>query len=593
MRKHRKCAMQIYPLHALNSAIRVNDQLVNYPGKDRNRWVLTRRFYLYDDYSLGFDNSSKLFRFAAKIGINVVLQRERDGYIMPPYLTIEYDDSTEEILESSLEVIYQNDPSGYDQTLIILLSILIPISLFWSAICSYSWGRRQGKPSAVDASSILYFLVCEVSVLGDVFFALFGIIACWLTFAYKNQTYVLYNMLSDDQEKSLFHYIIAALVLKFFGLLFTMGALVFQETFFIDWERQKLKQSDEQGMPLSRDLMKSTEAEPVVIWRTYLIANEWNELQQYRKSSLALQAVVMIVLMEYFQFKNYALVEPEFNRNDVDPTTTHSSVVSTLAVTVFIYLSLALIQVVVKVLIVERIVTDPFHNFVDLCSVANISVLSLTHSLYGYYIHGRSVHGKGDAGMGEMNEFLQRERNNLCGFRGLEPGSELQTFTVNLPSLFRSKYDEIAALSKQTTSGVVGHEAITSKMNATVEVHNQMNSFMKKFVDHSISDIEYIVRDRPVLEAVLDMEMSDSSVVGTFTRDPAEIAYSKCFVYGNEWAWTSFECLAVCVFYIWSGSLHLAFFIIYVISHALRVIFGYLCTNHLIKTSLVDQRFLC
>uniref|UniRef100_A0A8R1DSW6 Meckelin n=1 Tax=Caenorhabditis japonica TaxID=281687 RepID=A0A8R1DSW6_CAEJA len=509
--------MKIYPLHALNSAIRVNDQLVNYPGKDRNRWVLTRRFYLYDDYSLGFDNSSKLFRFAAKIGINVVLQRERDGYIMPPYLTIEYDDSTEEILESSLEVIYQNDPSGYDQTLIILLSILIPISLFWSAICSYSWGRRQGKPSAVDASSILYFLVCEVSVLGDVFFALFGIIACWLTFAYKNQTYVLYNMLSDDQEKSLFHYIIAALVLKFFGLLFTMGALVFQETFFIDWERQKLKQSDEQGMPLSRDLMKSTEAEPVVIWRTYLIANEWNELQQYRKSSLALQAVVMIVLMEYFQFKNYALVEPEFNRNDVDPTTTHSSVVSTLAVTVFIYLSLALIQVVVKVLIVERIVTDPFHNFVDLCSVANISVLSLTHSLYGYYIHGRSVHGKGDAGMGEMNEFLQRERNNLCGFRGLEPGSELQTFTVNLPSLFRSKYDEIAALSKQTTSGVVGHEAITSKMNATVEVHNQMNSFMKKFVDHSISDIEYIVRDRPVLEAVLDMEMSDSSVVGTFT----------------------------------------------------------------------------
>ncbi|KAF1766596.1 hypothetical protein GCK72_006554 [Caenorhabditis remanei] len=583
---------KLYPMHVLNSAVRTNGQLLNFANKDRNRWVLTRRFYLVDDYSMRFDNSSKLMRFAAKVGINVVLQKERDGYINPPYLTIEYDDTTDEILEYSLDVIYHKDPSGYDQKLIIALSILVPLSLFWSALCSYSWGRRHGKPSAVDASSILYFFVCEVSVLGDVFFALFGLIAVWITFAYKNQTYVLYNMLSEDQERALFHYIIAALVLKFFGLLFTMGALVFQETFFIDWERQKLKQTDEHGMPLSRDLSKSSEAEPVVVWRTYLIANEWNELQQYRKTSLALQIIMMILLMEYFQVKNYALVEPGFERNDVDASTTLSTLVSSLAVTVFLYLSLALAQVIIRVLVVERIVTDPFHNFVDLCSVSNISVLSLTHSLYGYYIHGRSVHGKGDAGMSEMNEFLQRERNNLCGFRGLETNSELQTFTVNLPQLFRSKYDEISAISKQTTSGVVGHEAVTARMNSTVEAHSQMNSFLKKFVDHSITDIDYVVRDRPVLESVLDMEMSDSSVTGTFTRDPVEIAYSKCFVYGNEWAWSSFECLTLTVFYLWTGSIYLAGAVVYIISHLIRLVFGYLSTNHLIKTSLVDQRFL-
>ncbi|UMM17334.1 hypothetical protein L5515_013939 [Caenorhabditis briggsae] len=583
---------KLYPMHVLNSAIRVNGQLPNFANKDRNRWILTRRFYLVDDYTLQFDNSTRLLRFAAKIGINVVLQRDRDGYINPPYLTIEYDDTTEENLENSLEVMYHKDPSGYDQKLTICLSIVVPLSLFWSALCSYSWGRRQGKPSAVDASSILYFFVCEVSVLGDVFFIIFGLIAFWITFAYKSQTYASYNMLSEDQERSLFHYIISALVLKFFGLLFTMGALVFQETFFIDWERQKLKQTDEHGMPLSRDLNKSTEAEPVVVWRTYLIANEWNELQQYRKTSLALQIIMMTLLMEYFQIKNYALVEPGFERNSADSATTLSILLSTLAITVSLYLFLAFIQVFLRVLIVERIVTDPFHNFVDLCSVSNISVLSLTHSLYGYYIHGRSVHGKGDAGMSEMNEFLQRERNNLCGFRGLETGSELQTFIVNLPQMFRSKYDEISAISKQTTSGVVGHEAVTAKMNATVEAHSQMNSFLKKFVDHSISDIDYVVRDRPFLESLLDMEMSDTSITGSFTRDHVEIAYSRCFVYGNEWAWTSFECLGFTVFYIWSGSIYLAGAVVYVISHIIRMVFGYLSTNHLIKTSLVDQRFL-
>ncbi|CAI2357132.1 unnamed protein product [Caenorhabditis sp. 36 PRJEB53466] len=359
---------------------------------------------------MSFDNSSKLLRFAAKVVVNIVLQSGRDGYINPPYLTIEYDDSSEKILESSLEVVYHKDPSGYDQKLVIFLSVLIPLSVFCSAVCAYSWGRRQGKPSAVDASSILYFWVCEVSMLGDVFFGLFCIIACWMTFAYKNQTNIVYNVLTAEQESSLFHYIIAALCLKFVGLLFTMTALVFQETFFIDWEGQKLRQSDDHDILLSRDIEKSSVAEPMVVWRTYLIANEWNELQQFRKSSLALQAILMTLLMEYFQFKNYALIEPKFTRNGIDSLTTQPTLMSSLAVTMFTYLTLALIQVLAQVLVVERVITDPFHNFVDLCSISNISVLSLTHSLFGYYIHGRSVHGKADTGMNEMNEFLQRER---------------------------------------------------------------------------------------------------------------------------------------------------------------------------------------
>lgn len=73
------------------------------------------------------------------------------------------------------------------------------------------------------------------------------------------------------------------------------------------------------------------------------------------------------------------------------------------------YLIISLSQWLIQVLIVEKFV-DPFHNFMDLCSVANISVLSMTHSLRGYYIHGRSVHGLADTNMYEMNMFLQREK---------------------------------------------------------------------------------------------------------------------------------------------------------------------------------------
>ncbi|CAB3403769.1 unnamed protein product [Caenorhabditis bovis] len=563
--------VKMYPIFVLNSAIRTNNQITNLLTHDRNRWALTRRFFLADDYSIQFDNSTKLYRFASRVVLLVTMQKGADGFIFPPVLSIEYDDSIVDSLFSSFSIEYFKDPTTYDQRLIIFLLIFISISLFWAALCAYSWGRRMGKSSAVDASSIIYFLIREVSILGDVFFAMFTVIACWITWAYKSQTYVLYNILSDEQQYSLFRFIVIAMILKFFGLLITMGLLVFQETFFIDWERQKLRQVDDIGQPASRDLSKNTEIEPVVVWRTYLIANEWNELQQYRKISLPFQLLALIILHEYFNFKNYAIIEPGFHRYNSDPLTSQTVLMSRLAVVLFYYLLIAAIQWILQVLIVERIIVDPFHNFIDLCSVSNISVLSLTHSLYGFYIHGRSVHGKGDAGMSEMNIFLQRERDNLCGFRGLEPNSELQTFTVNLPIALRQKYDEIHAISRQNITGAVGQDAITAKMNATVEAHDKMNSFLKNFVDHSLNEIDYVVRDRPILEAILDCEMSDSSITGTFTRDPSEIMYSRCFVYGNEWAWTSFECLTLAVLFILFDSIHFACFAVFVISNIIRL----------------------
>lgn len=74
------------------------------------------------------------------------------------------------------------------------------------------------------------------------------------------------------------------------------------------------------------------------------------------------------------------------------------------------YLLIAMIQWMLHVTIVERLLVDPFHNIIDLCSIANISVLSLTHPLHGYYIHGKSVHGTSDTDMAQMNEYLHKEK---------------------------------------------------------------------------------------------------------------------------------------------------------------------------------------
>ena len=62
--------------------------------------------------------------------------------------------------------------------------------------------------------------------------------------------------------------------------------------------------------------------------------------------------------------------------------------------------------------IYERFFEDKVRQYVDLCSLSNISVFVLDHDHFGYYIHGRSVHGRADTGLREMAENLKREEVN-------------------------------------------------------------------------------------------------------------------------------------------------------------------------------------
>ena len=73
-----------------------------------------------------------------------------------------------------------------------------------------------------------------------------------------------------------------------------------------------------------------------------------------------------------------------------------------------IYFS-AFVQWIFYVFIYERFIEDRVRQFVDLCSMSNVSVFIMANSAFGYYIHGRSVHGKADTDMKEMQQMMARE----------------------------------------------------------------------------------------------------------------------------------------------------------------------------------------
>ncbi|VDK88425.1 unnamed protein product [Litomosoides sigmodontis] len=219
--------------------------------------------------------------------------------------------------------------------------------------------------------------------------------------------------------------------------------LILAKTFFIDWERPHVTFDTSSSAPPS-STRKNVKITQPVIWRTYLVANEWNELQDYRKTSVGLQMITMIALLHWLKVENWSVLTAGLSAEI--PTFSTSTTLSELAIISSVYLTVSMIQWLLRITIVERFLLDPFHNMIDLCSISNISVLILTHPLHGYYIHGRSVHDQADTDMIRMNQYLYRERENLCGTRGLETGSDLQTYIINLPRSFREQFDVASKL---------------------------------------------------------------------------------------------------------------------------------------------------
>ena len=100
-----------------------------------------------------------------------------------------------------------------------------------------------------------------------------------------------------------------------------------------------------------------------------------------------------------------------------------------------------------------RCVEDKIGQFIDFCSLSNISVFILTHSQYGYYIHGRSPHGNAETNMQQMSQSLLKEQLDMTTRRGLEEGSEHQTFSLFMTNRLRQYAKIMAPLHRVSQLG--------------------------------------------------------------------------------------------------------------------------------------------
>ncbi|XP_043116008.1 meckelin isoform X5 [Puntigrus tetrazona] len=579
----------------LNINQQFNGQFTN-EGSNMNNWLLTRRLMLVDTLSgrqNSLTSSPGVIRVATNIKIRFQLvPNTQKGQVYPPLMTVTYSDipvtdPTTQTVTVSFFIEYTMDQEEARVKTDIALGVLGGMAVVHSLLKTASWKRRIASP-LIDLQTIMKFLVFYAGDLANVFFIItVGTGLYWLIF-FKAQLFVSVLLPLPAQEERFVVYVGCAFALKTVQFLHKLFVQLSVDIFFIDWERPRGKASKHvEGSGEAK-----SQASPVSIWRTYFVANEWNEIQTIRKINPTFQVIAVLFFLEVVGFSNLALRDPSSNlRRSAEAYTPPYSLILRYGVASAMWLCIGLIQIIFFTVFHERFIEDKIRQFVDLCSISNVSVLLLSHRCFGYYIHGRSVHGHADTNMDEMNTNLKREAENLCGQRGLLPNSDTQTFQISITNRLRAQYDRIIEPISRRRGPSRLVDASANPCELSTKAYHTMNRFLGSVIDHAHREMDYIVKDKLLFERLIGMEFIEPLDKSIFYNDDSH-SFSDVLFYGNEAVLLIFDTLFFCVVDLGSQNFILAAVLTYLQQLVFRLIRNGMGRRNLASKTLVDKRFL-
>nr|XP_004656991.2 meckelin isoform X1 [Jaculus jaculus] len=585
----------IWAIPVLNLNLQHNKMFVNQDSSS-SKWLLTRRIFLVDAVS-GRENElesqPRVIRVATQISLSIhLVPNTKNGNIYTPLITIAYSDIDikNPIVQSvkvSFSVKYEMNQGDASVQTDIALGVLGGLAVLSSLLKTAGWKRRIGSPM-IDLQTVMKFLVYYAGDLANVFFIItVGTGLYWLIF-FKAQKSVSVFLPRPAQEERFVTYVGCSFALKALQFLHKLISQMTTDIFFIDWERPKgkvLKAVEGEGGVRSATV-------PVSIWRTYFVANEWNEIQTVRKINPLFQILTVLFFLEVVGFKNLAVMDSSssLSRNPSDYLPPYSRILR-YAVCTTIWLVIGFVQIVFFAAFYERFIEDKIRQFVDLCSVSNISVFLLSHRCFGYYIHGRSVHGHADTNMEEMNMNLKREAENLCSQRGLVPNTDGQTFQIAISSQMRQHYDRIHETLTKRNGPARLLSSSASTFEQSIKAYHAMNKFLGSFIDHVHKEMDYFIKDKLLLERILGMEFMEPMEKSIFYNDES-YSFSNMLYYGNETTLLIFDLLFFCIVDLACQDLVLAAFLTYLQQEIFRFVRNTVGQKNLATKTLVDQRFL-
>ena len=569
-----------------------------------------------------YDSSKDYFTYASKVKLYVQTKSPKEEYkIKYPYFEVTYDrlsnigDRNKNYIEYTFISEYKSDITKFVNAMKTVFWILTAIVILLVLYRTFVW--IQYNPREVIPNNYLFKLLFEFiykscKYLGTFYFWFtFGISAYWYFF-YKLQSKIYYLIPPTDDEayekfKMIFYIGFGCYMLKMFIRIYKQVSF---DIFFVDWETEKVMAVNDIKSSLDKHSIKSRKYRSA--WRMIHVANQFNQLQKERTFHLYFGFCWIVLL--YFRC-NWYRREHAVPRDDRLNEAPINFVLRNFIASILVLASVSIELVVVKILQIWLPLKKT--EFMDLCSVSNISVFILDEYLHGYYIHGLSPFLKADVNYDELFGYLNQEGTGAVRSRGLENDNieehnKNQSYEMFLSHVMRTIYDGLYIIQTESMmiKGVnaqnyfkkskLGRRLFRNFINFEKDqtlLDNYMNNQLKSKLELVSSNVMMYIKDKTFCQRIMGYTINNSGLQQInapdllFYRDYGQ-NFDDLLFCGMEWEWFIMDLFIFQLFMMVLDDDFISMMITYLIDNLLYYIRCYLGDNNVAKKAVVDDRFL-
>ncbi|TPX38641.1 hypothetical protein SeLEV6574_g07708 [Synchytrium endobioticum] len=510
-----------------------------------------RRFFTVDVNSgqTSYGSSPQVIRVASSIQIWIQQHPTYGGYVYVPVVDVKYverrvsslstaDSSSVSTPSLTFSVTYMMSMDSFWKNMTVAFPIVMVFAGLLGLYRSQTWVQRNlGPQDPMDIGFLGRSIIAIGGKMGSLgYWLLFGTGVYFILF-FKGQAGLGVFLPYSVGDMITFNAALAAIfTLQLMYVIMTVYQQCTIDVFFIDWEKPR-GHTRESAATLLDGSHASRAKAPVSVWRSVFIANQWNALQTYRRVNLEFCVVWVYFLVEGCRIRYVATPQPDIY--DLTRSETLSPVML-FGINSLIWLLVGIVLLLIRTLVYERFYRHPLLQFVDLCSVSNVSVLLFDEPWHGYYIHGRSVHSYADTDMADLYRQLKKEESNVVPRRGLNDTDE-QAFEIFVMKSLRETYDQVY--------GLLVAENVEMKTNArnarsghgrpqglggehSIKAYETINRFLCAFFDKNLKEFPYYIRPRTLMERAIH-STPDRTLGSVFFHD--ETSFGHILLQGLEY----------------------------------------------------------
>jgi len=520
-----------------------------------------------------FYKQSTSLTYISSFSIFINLNEDKTS-IETPYFVLQYKDTKTNGVTNTFEfqTEYILDASGIKTTAVVFLAIFGALSLAYFLYKAFIYVQHKGV-DGIDTSVILGIVAELLHVIGVLVFTISFIFSFYIMAFFKWQNSVFLWLPTESDMAILSTYQWIAFISFSLSTIIKLIEQMRLDVFIVDWETPKKK-----GLPVSS-------------WRRIMIANEWNRVLCVRCYNVPFTLICLLFILLGYDAQYMSTPVPFTDYIN----TGYTSTLLRFAYDSYLWIIFLFVQWVFNTYIRWNIMGNPFANFLDLCATANTSVLMMTSSSHGFYLHGRSSHSHADESMEKLNENLAAESTANSGLRGLLPNTHDQVFEIYLAPIFRNTFKQTFEMiqNKVRPKQIIGDKNFTlsSVSQEALSSFTHFNKFLCTFFDSSTPENPYSVRQAPFSQKYLGMAPALDNDTSLFLSED-DTEYKNGLLAGIEWTLALFYILLFTVIDVSTQSPAAAAFVVFIVDLILVKLGQKIGRANLAKKSLLDNRFI-